>query len=76
MDNSCQLYEQQVKKAKETIAILETKLEELTLNLEKTNSSFVLQELRKTTLDMTITQNELEHSQFNLDKCLKQNNSI
>lgn len=72
MEDSCQLYEQQVKKAKETIDILENKLQEVRLKLEQTNNYEYLKQLRLLTLDMTITLNELEHSQFNLDQCVKQ----
>ena len=72
MNDSCQIYEQQVNKAKETVAILEDKLHEIRLKIQKKNRAEDLQELRKITLDMTITLNELEHCQYNLEKCIKQ----
>ena len=37
MNNSCQIYEQQVSKAKETVAILEDKLHEVRLKIQKSN---------------------------------------
>jgi len=76
MNDSCQIYEQQVNKAKETVAILEDKLHEIRLKIQKKNRAEDLQELRKITLDMTITLNELEHCQYNLEKCIKQNKKV
>ena len=76
MNDSCQIYEQQVSKAKETVAILEDKLHEVRLKIQKSNKAEYLQELRKITLDMTITLNELEHCQYNLEQCIKQNKKV
>lgn len=69
MNDSCQLYSDQVKKAKETIALLENQLHEIRLKIQKDNKAEYYQELRQLTLDMTITLNELEHSQDNLELC-------
>lgn len=73
MNDSCQFYEQQVKKAKETVGILEDKLNEIRLKIQKSNRAEDLQQLRKITLDMTITLNELEHCQYNFEQCIKEN---
>lgn len=69
MNDSCQIYVDQVKKAKATIEMLEKELHEIRLKIQKYNDANDYQVLRKLTLDMTITLNELEHSQFNLDQC-------
>ena len=70
MENSCDRYVLQVKKAKETVGILEGELHQIRLKLKTapTNADF-LRELKRITLDMTITLNELEHSQSMLDDC-------
>lgn len=69
MNDSCQMYVDQIKKAKETVEMLENQLHEIRLQIQKNNDANDYQMLRKLTLDMTITLNELEHSQFNLDQC-------
>lgn len=69
MNNSCQIYVDQINKAKETVEMLENQLHETRLKIQKYNDANDYQMLRKLTLDMTITLNELEHSQFNLDQC-------
>ena len=76
MNDSCQIYEQQVNKAKETVAILEDKLHEIRLKIQKKNRAEDLQELRKITLDMTITLNELEHCQYKLDQCINKEKKV
>ena len=69
MELSHQDYLHQVKKAKETVGILEHELHQVRLKLQKSpNSAMHLQELKKVNLDLTITLNELEHSQSFLDK--------
>jgi len=70
MENSCDRYVLQVKKAKETVAILENELHQIRLKLKNNpmDANF-LRELKRVTLDMTITLNELEHSQSMLDDC-------
>lgn len=69
MKLSRQDYLQQISKAKETIAILENELHQIRLKLQKSpNNAIHLQELKRINLDMTITLNELEHSQSFLDK--------
>ena len=71
MEKYCQKYEQEVKKAKETIIELENEILQIRKKLEKSpNNAIYLQELKKIDLDMTITANELEHSQSALEKCL------
>ena len=76
MNDSCKLYSDQVKKAKETVALLENQLHEIRLKIQKDNKAEYYQELRQLTLDMTITLNELEHSQYNLDQCMNQNKKV
>ena len=73
MENSCDRYVLQVKKAKETAAVLENELHQIRLKLKNnpTNADS-LRELKRITLDMTITFNELEHSQSMLDDCKSQ----
>ena len=70
MENVCDRYALEVKKAKETVAMLESELYEIRIKLrDEPNHSGYLQELKKITLDMTITVNELEHSQSRYDEC-------
>jgi len=70
MENVCHKYVLQVIKAKETMGMLEEELHDIRLKL-KTNPTHAgyLKELKKITLDMTITLNELEHCQYMLDEC-------
>lgn len=70
MENVCHKYVLQVIKAKETMGMLEAELHEIRLKLRTnpTHSGY-LKDLKKITLDMTITLNELEHSQSQLDDC-------
>ncbi len=68
---SCQQYQQQVAKAKETVELLEKEIEILNLKLEMNpvNSDF-LSDMRKLNLDLKITLNELEHCEYILARCL------
>ena len=77
MELPCEKYQQQVKKAKETVGILENELHQIRLKLKNapTDAAF-LKELKRITLDMTITLNELEHSQNLLDECREKNARI
>lgn len=70
MENVCHKYVLQVVKAKEMLGTLEEELHDIRLKL-KTNPAHAdhLKELKKITLDMTITLNELEHCQYKLDEC-------
>ncbi len=70
MENVCDKYVQQLNKAKETMGILEGELHDIRLKLknEPTHANY-LKELKKITLEMTITLNELEHCQYRLDEC-------
>ena len=71
MEENCQKYKQQVIKAKETVGVLEEELYQIRLKLQKNpNNAGYMQELKNTTLDMTITLNELEHSQNAFDDCI------
>jgi hypothetical protein len=70
---SCQQYQKQVNKAKETIAILEKEMETLNLKLEENPvDSNYLSDQRKLNLDMKITLNELEHCEYILERCLSE----
>ncbi len=77
MEDLCHKYKQQVSKAKETIGIIEEELYQIRLKLQKdpTNAAF-LQKLKNTTLDMTITLNELEHCQHALEECLREHSPV
>jgi hypothetical protein len=71
MKENHQLYAQQVQKAKETIALLENETQQIQQKLQKNpNSAVYLQELKRISLDMTITLNELEHSESALHSCM------
>lgn len=70
---SCQHYQQQVNKAKETVEMLERELELLNSKLEKDPvNSDLLRDLRKLNLDMTISLNELEHCEYILERCMSE----
>ena len=77
MEDICQKYKQQVNKAKETVGLIEGELHQIRLKLQKnpTNATY-LQELKNTTLDMTITLNELEHSQNALEECMRKHSPV
>lgn len=67
-----QEYEMQIKKAYETISLLEEKLNHVQLKLQKSPDDAIFRrELKQITLDMTITLNELEHAQSVLENCLR-----
>ena len=70
MENVCQKYVLQIVKAKETLGTLEEDLHNIRIQLKNNpNHSNLLKELKQVTLDMTITLNELEHSQHMLEEC-------
>lgn len=69
MERSYENYVQKVKKAKEIIGELENELYEVRKKLQNNrNDVSLLQELRRTTLNMSSTVNELEYYQSVLDK--------
>lgn len=77
MEEICQKYKQQVNKAQETVGIIESELNRIHLMLQKNpNNAIYLQELKNTTLDMTITLNELEHSQQALEQCMSKSRKV
>lgn len=77
MEDNCQKYKQQVNKAKETLAFIEEQLYQIRLKLQKDSNNAVFhQELKNTTLDMTITLNELEHSQNAFEQCINKHSSV
>ncbi len=69
MESIRQRYFTALQKAQETVAILEAELNEIRYKLQQhpTHSGY-LNELKKATLDMTITLNELEHCQSKIDE--------
>ena len=70
MEDPCILYKSQYKKAKETLDILEKEREIINLELEsKPYSATWNKKLRDINMDIKITMNEMEHSDFNLQKC-------
>lgn len=67
---SCQEYELQIKKARETITLLEARLEKVRSKLERSPEDATFRrELKQVTLDMTITLNELEHAESEFEIC-------
>jgi len=77
MKDNCQQYKQEIEKAKETIGLLEGELHEIRLKLKNSpNNAILMQEMKRVTLDMTITLNELEHSQNSLDRCMMEYSRI
>ena len=76
MKESCQKYEQQITKAKETIGLIEQELNRVRLKLQNDpNNAVYMQELKNISLDMTITLNELEHSESALEDCISRQNA-
>lgn len=70
MENICQRYLLELQKVKETAALLESELDGLKLKLRANPiHSGYLKDLKRVSLDMTITLNELEHCQSKLDEC-------
>ena len=70
MEDPCILYKSQYKKAKETLDILEKEKEIINLTLESNPSSASWnKKLRDINMDIKITMNEIEHSDFNLQNC-------
>ncbi len=77
MTNPCNLYKSQYKKAKETLEILLKQREEIDLKL-KTHpiSADLHKELRIINLDIKITNNEIEHAEFDIIECESTENPI
>lgn len=77
MDDPCNLYKSQYKKAKETLDMLEKQKAQINLNLEPNPISSTLhKELRMVNLDIKITKNEMEHAESGIQECeLKYNSS-
>ena len=69
MERSYENYVQKVKKAKEIIGNLENELFDVRKKLQNNRNDIeLLQELRRTTLNMSSTVNELEYYQSVIDK--------
>lgn len=70
MENDCHKYAQQLAKANETLRSLQTDLNNIRQTLKNNPTSAEgLRTLKQLTLDMTITLNEVEHSQYQLEQC-------
>jgi hypothetical protein len=70
MNDPCNLFKSQFKKAKETLDILQKQKAEIELNLESNPISADLnKQLRDINLDIKITVNELEHAKYSIEKC-------
>lgn len=78
MNDPCNLFKSQYKKAKETLVILEVQKAEINLKLESNPSSATLhKDLRTINMDIRITLNELEHAESCIQECeLKYNSSL
>ena len=77
MDNPCNLFKSQYKKAKETLDILEIQRAEINLQLEANFLNPDLhKDLRTINMDIRITENEMEHAESCIKQCeLKYNSS-
>ena len=70
MNDPCQIFKSQYKKAKETLDILQKQKSEIEFNLESNPISADLnKQLREINLDIKITVNELEHANYSIEKC-------
>ena len=78
MEDPCSLYKSQYKKAKETLEILEKQRDEIDFKLKSNPISSILhKELRMVNMDIKITENEMEHAEYSLQKCeLKYNSQL
>lgn len=75
MDDSKNKFRELIKKAKNTVGILEEQLYQVRLKLQKNpNDEAYLLELKKITLDMTHVLSELDKYQHYIEKKIKQNN--
>jgi hypothetical protein len=69
MIDPCILYRNQYKKAKETLAVLETQKAKINLDLELNPICANLnKDLRMINLDIKITLNEMEHAEFRIQE--------
>jgi len=77
MDNPCEIFKSQYKKAKETLDILLIQKAEINHKLESNFSSASLhKDLRTINMDIRITENEMEHAESCIQECeLKYNSS-
>jgi flagellar biosynthesis chaperone FliJ len=77
MNNSCDIYKSQYKKAKETLYILESQKAEINSKLESNFLNANLhKDLRTINMDIRITENEIEHAESCIQECeLKYNSS-
>jgi hypothetical protein len=77
MNNSCDLFKSQYKKAKETLDILEIQKAEINSKLESDFLSPNLhKDLRTINMDIRITENEIEHAESCIQECELKYNSL
>lgn len=70
MDNPCNLYRKQLKRAKETLDLLIIQKAEINLKLEsKPYSASLNKDLRTVNMDIRITENEIEHAEYSINRC-------
>ncbi len=73
MDHTYDKYMEQATKAKEIVVLLENELYHLRITLEgQPNNTNIHQEIRRKMLDLTITNNELEHCQSVIERRMSQ----
>ena len=74
MKDFCKLYQLQYIKAKETLDMLKKQKEQIDLNLHSNPSCSTLhKELRTVNLNIKITENEIEHTEYAIIKYGPQN---
>lgn len=72
MKLSCEEYELQLKKARETLAQLEERLSDIQIGLgTKPDDTTLKRNREQVMLDIKITRNEIEHVLVELEKCKK-----
>ncbi|TDD97834.1 hypothetical protein [Flavobacterium cellulosilyticum] len=70
MDNPCNLYKLQYKKANETLDILIIQKAEINFKLiAKPASASLNKALRTVNMDIRITENEIEHAEYCINRC-------
>jgi hypothetical protein len=78
MNDPCQLYKSQYKKAKETLDILIIQKAEINQKIESDYvDAHLHKDLRTINMDIRITENEMEHAEFRMQECeLKYNSTL
>jgi hypothetical protein len=77
MNDPCQLFKSQYKKAKETLDILLIQKAEINRKLESDYSNPHLnKDLRTVNMDIRITENEMEHAEYRIKECETEQDSL